>query len=446
MANEEPPGRAALVALPGEPSVEASPENVASQPGVDWLRPATPPWKPWVSGLLGFLFGPVSAAIVSYVSLRRLGAPRKAAWVLALTLVGCAPLGALPYLYPDAAMDAIFQFIGNAVSPLLYPALQRRDFTNWQKENPTSEPRSAWRAVAWGPVGFVVFLALGLLGASPWLLTEKVEGIELSWEFPNRIVAGEEFRLELGIHNTADTPQLLKVMNLDQTFLRHISILSTEPGFKRSDTRLFPPLRSYTFDIPIPPGEVLRIEVQAMPKTAGEHRSDLGLCITSETNCMSWDLTIEAREANEIPAPVLEGAWGASDEGCVEIYTEKELVKGIDQQQGREKRKTQLVFSGDSFSLNTVDCSDGSTRTHFRGTFVIGNKTTNEQGIAITEMDLTGEAEDGQHLANYTSYYLKDDVFVLATYVAGGADNGGSPENRTKTVRLENAEFVLFKR
>ena len=86
--------------------MEASPENVASQPSVDPLRPATPPWKPWVSGLLGFLFGPVAAAIASYVSLRRLGAPRKAAWVLVVTLVGSVLLGTVPYLYPEAGIDA----------------------------------------------------------------------------------------------------------------------------------------------------------------------------------------------------------------------------------------------------------------------------------------------------------------------------------------------------
>jgi hypothetical protein len=426
--------------------VEASPENVASQPSVDWLRPATHPWKPWVSGLFGFLFGPVAAAIVSYVNLRHLGAPRKATWVLVVTLVGCVVLGALPYLYPDAAMNAITRFIGNAVSPFLYPALQRREFTNWQQDNPTFEPRSAWRAVAWGPVGVVVFLALAFLGAAPWLLTEKAEGIELSLEVPNRIVAGEEFRLELEIHNTADAPQLLKVMDLDQTFLRQIVVLGTEPGFEKSEVHPFPPIRSYTFDIPIPPGEVLRIEVRAMPKSVGEHRSDLGLCITSETNCLYWDLTIEVQEADEVPAPELEGVWEASDRGCIETYTEKEILKGIDEQQRREERKAQLVLSGNSFLLNSVDCSDGSTRTRFGGTFVIGNKTTNEQGIAITEMDMIGKTEDGQQLAQYTSYYLKNDKLVLATYVAGSANNGGSPEKRSREIRLEDAASMLLKR
>jgi hypothetical protein len=166
---------------------------------------------------------------------------------------------------------------------------------------PSAEPRSAWRAVAWRPVGAVVFIALLFLGAALWILTENVEDIKLSWEFPKRIFAGEEFRFEYEIHNTADAPQLLTVIEIDEAFLRQITVLGTKPGFKKSEVN-FLKMRIYTFNTPIPPGDVLRIEVRAMPKTAGEFRADFGFCVTSKFRCFYWNRTIYVEETDRVRA------------------------------------------------------------------------------------------------------------------------------------------------
>ncbi|HPT20048.1 MAG TPA: hypothetical protein PLJ25_08280, partial [Methanothrix sp.] len=43
---------------------------------------APSPWSLWVVGSIGFFFGPVSAALITYFNFKRMGMPEKAKWTI----------------------------------------------------------------------------------------------------------------------------------------------------------------------------------------------------------------------------------------------------------------------------------------------------------------------------------------------------------------------------
>ena len=141
----------------------------------------------------------------------------------------------------------------------------------------------------------------------------------------------------------------------------------------------------------------------------------------------------------------LEGVWEASDRGCSQVYTPEEVSKGVGTLNRKVARKLQLAFSGNNFRENWVDCSDGSINNRFTGTFIIGSKVTNKQGIEITEMDTTGK-QDGREVTYYFSYYLKDNVFILATFAPNSSNDGTSPEKRTSRINRKTVALKLYRK
>lgn len=248
------------------------------------------PWRPRVSGIIGALFGPVAAAIVCFVNLRRLGARRKASSVLLLSLIGSVLLGSLMYVLQETSQH-VARLVGNFISPFLYPILQLSEFEAWRATNPGVRTDSGWRATGWGLVGGVVFLALALLGAAPWLFTETVRDIDVALAVQSRISPAKEFSFEIQVHNAAEKPQILKSLDFDRGFVKAVHISRTEPPFTKSEAQLGG-ITTYYLSQLVPPRGKLVVRVYATAPQPGEFKSNLGICIKSDTNCAYFGLTI----------------------------------------------------------------------------------------------------------------------------------------------------------
>jgi H+/Cl- antiporter ClcA len=122
---------------------------------------STPPWSLWVVGSIGFLFGPVASALITYFNFKWMGKPDKANWTLGLTLIGVVIYSVILARSSANEAETMGEFLGNAVSPFLYPAIQWGDFKNWELNE--RETYNGWRSIGWGFLGMIIFLLLSFI-------------------------------------------------------------------------------------------------------------------------------------------------------------------------------------------------------------------------------------------------------------------------------------------
>jgi Na+/H+-dicarboxylate symporter len=118
-----------------------------------------PPFRPGTAGKIGFFFGVVAGALVSAISLRRMGHPQKARKVIWITLLGAIALSAILLLVPDIlgrlvglGLEIVWYFI--------FPKIQDEEFQQWEATHREIAPSSGWKALGWGFIGTAVFLAI----------------------------------------------------------------------------------------------------------------------------------------------------------------------------------------------------------------------------------------------------------------------------------------------
>jgi hypothetical protein len=131
---------------------------------LSWTKP---PWKPRVSGRMGFWFGPLAGGIVAFVNLRRLGARRKANLTLLSTLATLIlVLVILIYVIPYNLLRILDKFIvlGIEVAGFkIFPSIQSKDFETWQVNHPGANTANGWKAMGWGILGLLSYFALIVL-------------------------------------------------------------------------------------------------------------------------------------------------------------------------------------------------------------------------------------------------------------------------------------------
>lgn len=156
------------------PTWEETIDSTAIEPGKDYgsVGPALaaetpkPPFRPQVAGRIAVFFGPVAGALVSVISLRRMGLPLKAKRTLRWTLLATAVLAAVLLATPDVYGRVIG--LGAEISfYLFYPRLQQAEYAAWQSAHTDVEPSNGWRAVGWGIIGLVLFFVIFIVVAIP---------------------------------------------------------------------------------------------------------------------------------------------------------------------------------------------------------------------------------------------------------------------------------------
>jgi hypothetical protein len=118
-----------------------------------------PPFRPQAAGTIGFFFSIVAGALVSVVSLRRMGHLQKAKRIFWITILGATLMATILILIPDA-LGRFFGLGLEVVGYLIYPKIQDLEFREWEATHPEIAPSSGWKAVGWGFAGLAAFLAI----------------------------------------------------------------------------------------------------------------------------------------------------------------------------------------------------------------------------------------------------------------------------------------------
>jgi hypothetical protein len=128
-----------------------------------------PPFRPQVAGRIAFFLSPIAGALVSVISLRRMGYPLRAKRIFLWTLAAAAVLAAVIVLTP-AIFGRLIGLGTDIAFYLIFPPLQEKEFAEWHAAHPDMQPSNGWKALGWGFAGTLLFLVVFFLVAIPLTL------------------------------------------------------------------------------------------------------------------------------------------------------------------------------------------------------------------------------------------------------------------------------------
>ena len=263
-----------------------SPQDLSAQP-------QELPWKPAVAGLAGFFLGPMAAALVAWANLNRLQAPAKGKNIALITAVACVGLILLVREYPDSF---IMKIVGNIVSPLIFPFLQKKEFAAWRAAH-LEEPASGWAAAGWGIAGLVLLFAMA--GVSLFVFPERVENIALRLTLPEVVPTGERFEMKLEIRNTGEKEQVLRSVIVPWELLQRFDGLRSEPQ-EWKDAPAATGGR-YIYRQEIAAKSVAQLKFTGTARKPGEVSADLKVCIRTDSNCVMRKIRTRIVAGGKIP-------------------------------------------------------------------------------------------------------------------------------------------------
>jgi hypothetical protein len=132
-----------------------------------FAAPSAQPWSPTAGAVVAAFFTPMAGGIVAYLSLKRMGYPRKAVWTLLLTIVGTTALCGLIIWGPKLPQGNLVGWGIDALVGYIFFAVQKDEWNAWRAAHRSLKLRSGWSALGWGLVGMagflgVIFIMLGL--------------------------------------------------------------------------------------------------------------------------------------------------------------------------------------------------------------------------------------------------------------------------------------------
>lgn len=138
-----------------------------SQPPLpaETLKPPTlkAPWRPGVAGCIALFFGPIAGALVVASSLRRMGHQKSARKFLPLALVAAAAECAILAIWIPLPLNPVVGLGAEIAFLFIFPVFIKKEFHEWQASHPSAVPYPGWKAIGWGLLGAVVFLAIYIL-------------------------------------------------------------------------------------------------------------------------------------------------------------------------------------------------------------------------------------------------------------------------------------------
>jgi hypothetical protein len=137
--------------LPSNLSYTAGPPLPAETP--------KPPWRPTTAASICFFFTPVGGALVSAISLRRMGYQEKAWKVLWCTGLAFVPIAVIVSFTPPLLSRVLALGI-EAAGCMIFPVIQGREFGAWEATHTGTMPSSGWKAIGWGLIGLLLFLVI----------------------------------------------------------------------------------------------------------------------------------------------------------------------------------------------------------------------------------------------------------------------------------------------
>jgi hypothetical protein len=120
-----------------------------------------PPFRPKVAGRIGFWFSIFAGALVSVISLRRMGHPQKAKKVIWITLLTATLAATVLIMIPDA-LGRLVGLGMEVVWYIVFPKIQDQEFRQWEATHNDVIPSNGWKALGWGFLGLAMFLVVGV--------------------------------------------------------------------------------------------------------------------------------------------------------------------------------------------------------------------------------------------------------------------------------------------
>ena len=183
-----------------------------------------PPWHPYVSGIIGLIFGPVAAAIVTYINFKIFGCQVKATLTLLLTIIGTIGLMLILFRLTEQAASDVGSVVGNVISPLLFPAIQWYDYREWKLKNPGVDTYSGWKSVGWGVVGLVSYFVIAFILI---LILGYASGISPDEEW-NRTFGRVDNDWASSVQQTSDGGYILAGSTADGSFYADCWLIKTD--------------------------------------------------------------------------------------------------------------------------------------------------------------------------------------------------------------------------
>jgi len=121
------------------------------------------PWRPGVAGRIAFFFGPIAGAFVIAGSLRRMGQQKIAKKFLPLALVVATAECAILAIWVPVALHPFAGLAAEIAFLFIFPVFLRKEFSEWQASHASTMPSNGWKAIGWGLLGAVVFVAIYVL-------------------------------------------------------------------------------------------------------------------------------------------------------------------------------------------------------------------------------------------------------------------------------------------
>lgn len=135
--------------------------------------------------------------------------------------------------------------------------------------------------------GLAIFL-LGF-GGFYWLGTQLAEEVDVNWDLPSVLAAGETFKIDLAIVNITTTAVELANIDISTDYLQGILIETTSPlyidSFEYAAWGGGEVFQSYSFKQTIPPGETLVVAFNGKALMRGDYTGTIAICINSTINC-----------------------------------------------------------------------------------------------------------------------------------------------------------------
>lgn len=108
---------------------------------------------------MAFWFSIFAGALVSVISLRRMGHPQKAKKVFWITLLAAIVAATILFLIPDA-LGRLVALGMEGVWFVAFPRIQDREFAQWQGAHSDVTPSNGWKALGWGFLGLLMFFVV----------------------------------------------------------------------------------------------------------------------------------------------------------------------------------------------------------------------------------------------------------------------------------------------
>jgi hypothetical protein len=268
----------------------ASIPNPTTVPAMSAEAVAKAPWRPRVSGIAGFLCGPLAGAIIAFINFRRLNENRKANWTLGLTILASLLFGVVIAEATDTFVLVAGKVFGNVISPFLFPLIQNSAFDGWAKNHPLAEPSNGWRSTGWAILGLAAFMVVAVGAALGVSEKDQPRNIKVEYVMPTNVNAGDAVPIKIDVTNSADHPQLLYSLEFDTHFLKGISIDQATPAFETTRPNALASIKTYIFERSIPANGKLQIELQGRAVSPGSYPFPLSVCVKTAMACNSYKL------------------------------------------------------------------------------------------------------------------------------------------------------------